>query len=212
MEGSATMARAEKAGTNPILQLKITLKGTKPPIWRRIQVESSNTLGDLHSILQIVIGWTDSHMHAFEGPFGTYGRPMPGDFMEIEDEEQAKLVDVLGEVKSRLRYDYDFGDNWEHDVVVEKIVAPESGVTYPRCIAGKRNCPPEDCGGVWGFYDMLDAARDPKHAEHEEYAEWLGDAYDEETFDLEETNACLVGVIKKERRWRKEMRKEIGSM
>ena len=213
-----------------IYHIRITLKGAQPPIWRRVAVPSDITLGRLHEVIQIVMGWTDSHLHQFvlrdkglkpslqemAGRFqqdawddGLLGRmrgerhfvpgtdPMGGP-MEIdgEDEDAVTLAEVCPKFKNKLAYEYDFGDGWMHTIEVQKIVEPEPDAAYPVCLAGKKACPPEDCGGVWGYYEMLEAVADTNHERHEELLEWLGDGFDPDAFDLTEINAVLA-------RWRK---------
>ena len=201
-----------------IHEVRITLDGSKPPIWRRVAVRSDITLGQLHVVIQIVMGWGDEHLHKFvlrtkkpkaapRGVLGEvffdrmggrrmfvpkttpYGDPLD---MDGEDEDAVTLAEVCPKVKSKLIYEYDFGDSWQHVIEVRKIVEPEPGVEYPHCLAGKKACPPEDCGGVWGYDDLLEAIADPGHERHEEMADWLGDEFDPDAFDLEEVNARLA--------------------
>lgn len=177
-----------------IYQLKVTLRESKPPIWRRIQVTSNTNLHRLHQILQAAMGWTDSHLHQFIVSGVYYGEPDPEDVdygMEIKNEKAVKLVRIVSGPKSRFVYQYDFGDNWEHDILVEKILPPPPGVRYPVCLEGKRACPPEDCGGIWGYAEFLKAIRNPRHSEHEEMLEWVGGEFDPEALDLEEINEAL---------------------
>jgi len=175
----------------PIYQIKVTLCESKPPIWRRILVPSDITLAKLHRILQAVMGWYDAHLHQFIVGGVYYGVPDPDDFIEIKSERRVRLNQIVAGEKSKFTYEYDFGDSWEHELLVEKIVPPENGVRYPVCIKGKRACPPEDVGGVWGYAEFLEAIRDPEHAEHEDYVEWIGGEFDPEAFDLDEINAAL---------------------
>lgn len=196
------MARAQKAKDERIFQLKVTLRGSKPPIWRRVQVEETARLGDLHAIIQCVMGWTDSHLHQFIIKGEYYGVPTAGDFEEVKDEDKFNLGGTVGKAKGKFVYEYDFGDSWEHEILVEKILPREAGVTYPRCLDGKRACPPEDCGGIWGYHDMLAAVADPKHPEHEELIEWLDGEFDPKAFDLEEVNKQLPKVCSESRSWR----------
>lgn len=175
-----------------IYQLKVTLKNVRPPIWRRIQVPTEITLARLHRILQNALGWTDSHLHQFIVGRTYIGLPDPDAFHPVIDERKVRLSEIA-QPKSRFQYEYDFGDGWTHDVLVEKTLPAESGVAYPRCIDGKRACPPEDCGGVWGYADFLDALADPKHEQHEDMKEWIGGDFDPEAFDLATTNALLRG-------------------
>lgn len=179
-----------------IYQLKITLKGSKPPIWRRILVPSNIDLGEFHGILQIVLGWTDSHLHQFISGRTMYGTPVD-EFgvdleMECEDETKYKLSQLLKRGKDSLNYEYDFGDGWEHKIVLEKILPYDGSVKVPTCIKGKRACPLEDCGGIWGYDNLLEVIKDPSHPEHREMLEWIGGEFDPEFFDIEETNSTLI--------------------
>lgn len=175
-----------------IYQLKVTLNGSKPPIWRRLQVSSAIDLPELHDILQIAMGWTDSHLHMFVVGNRQYGIPDP-DFEDEAVSEQGIRVDtLLKKEKDVLIYEYDFGDGWEHKVVLEKIVDDTAGVSVPRCIAGRRGCPPEDVGGIWGYEEFLTAYIDKTHPEHDEYVEWAGEYFDPERFDPLEVNEILA--------------------
>jgi hypothetical protein len=176
-----------------IYQIKVTLNNSHPPIWRRLQVPDNTTLLKLHDILQIVMGWTDSHLHEFTINGETYGDPENDElgFRGIKREERFKLSQVLHSEGQKFTYDYDFGDSWEHILLVEKIIPPEAGAPYPRCIKGKRACPPEDVGGVWGYAHFLEALNDPEHPEHDQYFDWAGGEFDPETFDIDEVNAIL---------------------
>jgi hypothetical protein len=173
-----------------IYQLKITLKHIRPPIWRRIQVKGNTTLGHLHEIIQIAMGWGNDHMHAFHIGMGQYGAPDEEFFSEMEDEGKVTLDNIEAEGDSFI-YEYDFGDGWEHSVKVEKILSAEQNVHYPRCLTGKRACPPEDCGGPWGYQHLLDVLSDPKHEEYNEMVEWIGRPIDAEAFDIDGVNAEL---------------------
>ena len=131
-----------KPDESPVFQLKITLQESKPPIWRRIQVRGSTTLSKLHQILQTVMGWTDSHLHQFIVDGVYYGIPDPDwSDLEIKSERRVKLGQIVTAGKDRFVYEYDFGDSWEHVIVVEKVLPAEPGVRYPTCLAGKRACP-----------------------------------------------------------------------
>ncbi len=190
------MPKAEPPTEDRIYQLKITLKHIRPPIWRRLQVRGDVTLGELHRFLQVAMGWWDSHLHLFTVGRTEYTRPYPEEdvFWEkpAKDEDEVRLGQVVRSEKTRFRYVYDYGDHWEHDIVVEKILPREGAATYPVCLAGRRACPPEDCGGPWGYAGMLEALRDPQHEEHESYLEWLGGSFDPEALDLEELNRRLA--------------------
>jgi hypothetical protein len=141
-----------------ILQLKITLKGiSKPPVWRRVQVRAEVTFAMLHQIIQAAFGWSDTHLHCFEYQGEQIGVPDPEWENDCADEAEATLGEVLIGPKDRVRYTYDFGDNWEHDIVLEKVVEPHAGEGRPALLAGKGARPPEDCGGPWGYAELKDA-------------------------------------------------------
>ena len=178
--------------TKHIYQIKITLIGAKPPIWRTVLVPDNIGLGAFHDVIQIVMGWTDSHFHQFIANNVFYGVPDEDFEMEVEDETKYKLSQLLEKEKESLIYEYDFGDSWEHEVLLEKILPFDSKAILPVCIKGKRACPPEDCGGVFGYVDLLQTISNPKHPEHEDMLEWLGEGFDPEAFDLEETNEDLA--------------------
>lgn len=173
-------------------QFKVTLLGIKPPIWRRIAVPSDYSLGELHYVLQLAMGWTDSHLHDFRIGDTTYGDPEQLEELGDEDEWYAPLTHVAPTARSRMRYMYDFGDSWEHDILVEKVGPPDPDTRYPVCLAGKRAGPPEDCGGVWGYADLLKAQADPDNPEYDEIREWIGGPIDPEAFALEHVNERLA--------------------
>ena len=191
---------ARKTDESPVYQLKVTLKESKPPIWRRIQVRGSTTLAKLHQVLQVVMGWTDSHLHQFIVGGVYFGVPDPEWDLEVKSERRVQLAQVLPDVKNRLVYEYDFGDSWAHELIVEKILPPEPGVRYPRCLAGKRACPPEDCGGVPGYCQILEALAEPEAEEHEELLAWVGDDFDPERLDLDAIDRQLMGLGTRRRR------------
>jgi len=174
-----------------IFQLKMQLAGVRPPVWRRVLVPGEIDLGGLHDVIQTAFGWTNSHLHQFEIGTARYGTPDPDWGLEdVADESRAKLF-RLAEVGSRLTYTYDFGDNWDHHVTVEKVLDAQPGTRYPKCAAGRRACPPEDVGGPWGYSDFLQALNDPKHDEHEQWSEWIGGSFDPDAFDLASADAAL---------------------
>lgn len=180
---------------NEIYQIKATIMGSRPPIWRRILVRPDIDLHEFHCILQGVFGWDDSHLHEFIAGDERYLMPHPGfddDLDSANDEQEARLGSVIKRVKGRIRYVYDFGDCWEHEILLEKKLPEEAGAQYPVCIKGKQNGPPEDSGGVWGYGDLLDAVRNPDHPEHDEMLEWIGEDFDPEAFDLEAANKRLA--------------------
>lgn len=184
--------------TQDLYQIKVTLLWTKPPIWRRLLVPSSLTLEQLHDVLQTAMGWTDSHMHEFRLGKRRIGRPELSDgfggFMNeptVESERAVRLGDLLQRTGAKMTYTYDFGDSWEHGIVLEKRLAPDPEATYPVCLDGRFACPPEDCGGIPGFYRLVEILADPEHEEYEEMREWAGD-YDPEAFSVDQVNKALA--------------------
>lgn len=173
-----------------IYQIKIELIDIKPEIWRRILVDSDILLVDFHRIIQTVMGWTNSHLHMFSDGIEYYS---PEEF-EVDntiDSGTVGLDEILHEEQSQIAYEYDFGDGWEHAITLEKILPPDNQTQIPKCVAGKRNCPPEDCGGIWGYAEMLEVLKQPDHEEYESYIEWLGEIFDPEYFDKDEINTML---------------------
>lgn len=170
-----------------ILRFKVMLMNSQPPIWRRIEVPDG-TLDDLHEHIQNAMGWTNSHLHQFVIDGHWYGDPelLDDGFDEsvIVDSTQTRLSTLFRKARrgKRFRYEYDFGDGWGHELTFEGCIAPQPGTQYPRCVAGARACPPEDVGGTWGYADVLEAFRDPKHEEHENMVEWIGRRFDPEKF------------------------------
>ncbi|HDQ15752.1 MAG TPA: plasmid pRiA4b ORF-3 family protein [Bacteroidetes bacterium] len=175
-----------------VYQFRIDLRDTKPPIWRRIQVPGTYTFWDLHVAIQDAMGWTDSHLHEFEiedptdGGKVRIGIPNEDYGDEVIPDWKRNISNFFSEKNPKAWYIYDFGDSWEHMIVLEKILVKEKDADYPRCIDGKRACPPEDCGGVWGYEEFLRAIRNPKHKEHKEMLEWIGGEFDSEHFDVKE--------------------------
>ncbi len=180
-----------------ILQLKITLKEIEPKIWRRFLVSDFWTFDKLHRIIQKVMGWENYHL--FEFKFGNTGiiPPDEGYLEENElDPKKVKIGEYVYKEKQKFEYVYDFGDSWEHEIVVEKITEDkiEDADKYPKCIGGERACPPEDCGGTGGyerFLEVLKTGKDPLGENPEGLKEWLGD-WEPEKFDLEEVNKEIL--------------------
>ncbi|TFV62284.1 plasmid pRiA4b ORF-3 family protein [Geodermatophilus sp. DF01-2] len=172
------------------VELTVTLRHTRPRVWRRLAVPPSLTLRELHAVLQTAMGWEDYHLHLFEVDGVFYGDVE--DFMgDLGDEETTTVRDVAARV-DRFRYEYDFGDGWDHDLRIGRRPVP-AGPDRPRCLGGARACPPEDCGGVPGYQHLLDVLADPAGAEDEdaELLEWLGDDYDPDAFDPAATDELL---------------------
>jgi hypothetical protein len=178
-----------KSKSGPIYQLKITLANVKPPVWRRVEVTDC-TLSGLNQIIQIVMGWGDAHLWAFDVGGRQYGEDETGE-MEMESSSTLRLSNVVQAGIKKFQYTYDFGDNWDHVILIEKVLEPDPQVKYPRCVKGSRACPPEDCGGPWGYGDFLDAIQNPRHESHREMLEWVGDGFDPEAFDLVAVNTGL---------------------
>lgn len=178
-----------------VYTLRVSLAESAPEIWRRIHVTDKMTLDDLHDTIQIAMGWTDSHLHRFTIGGKSYSKILPDiaamDGQDDIDEDRVRLGRVLKKKGHRFEYVYDYGDYCVHDIVVEDIGEPDPGRFYPACLAGERACPPEDCGSMSGFYQMLESLADPTDEEHQSYLEWLGDQYDPEHFDLRSVNHVL---------------------
>jgi hypothetical protein len=179
------MARTTRSTTRVGYQLKVTLKGSKPPIWRRIQVTSDTTLVKLHRILQRVMGWEGYHLDQFVIGGFAYGDPGLLGELEAEDARLVTLETIVRGEQFKFLYEYDFGESWEHELRIEKTLPLEEGKRYPVCLTGKRACPPEDCGGIWGYASFLEAIQDPTHPEHEEMVAWVGREFDPDAFDLD---------------------------
>jgi Plasmid pRiA4b ORF-3-like protein len=182
-----------------IYQFKVTLLGTRPPIWRRLLVPADLTLAQLHDALQVAMGWQECHMHEFTAGGRHFGRPDPEDrFMgmpPVENERRVRLSSVFRRIGAKAIYTYDMGDSWEHSIVLEKCFPAAPGIPYPVCTDGRLACPPEDCGGIGGFYDLLDALKDPTHEQHEELRDWVGEDYDPEEFSIEAVNRILTRLL-----------------
>jgi hypothetical protein len=173
-------------------QLKITLQDVDPPVWRRVLVPSEMTLFELHHVIQIVMGWDDSHLHDFTIKKQRYTLPSVEDF--DADESKARLLDVV-RPRSKFAYLYDFGDDWHHVILVEKVIHDDT-VIAPVCIAGERACPPEDSGGPWGYEQKLEAlSNGADDEESEELREWMGADFDPELFNVDLVNRELKKIF-----------------
>ncbi len=176
-----------------IYQVKISLRGSKPIIWRRILIPSDLLLPEFHQVIQTTMGWSNFHLHQFIKN-RTYYTPKFEEedfFGDSTDYEDIKVSDLLKREKEKIIYEYDFGDDWQHDVLLEKILPDDPQMKLPVCIKGKMNCPPEDCGGVWGYENMLEILSQPDHEEYEDYMDWLGGEFDPGYFDMDEINESL---------------------
>ncbi|HEX5366115.1 MAG TPA: plasmid pRiA4b ORF-3 family protein [Acidimicrobiales bacterium] len=173
--------------TGDVFQLKVTLLDTKPPIWRRVLVDGGSTLDHVHEVIQAAFGWWNYHLHEFEVGRSRYGVPDPDeDWGEPPRDERRTRLDAIASEGASFRYTYDFGDGWDHKVTVEKVLPTDSAPTAPACIDGRRACPPEDCGGTWGYRELLEILAKPSHPEHAARREWLDRTFDPEAFDPSE--------------------------
>ena len=172
--------------------LRVSLRDAEPEVWRRLVVRSETPLPKLNHALERAMGWEGYHLHMFDVGGILFGEP-DEDADYVINERAATVKHVLPRVGASLRWDYDFGDGWEHDVVVEAIESPVEGKRYPVCLDGARACPPEDCGGIPGYARLLAALADPKDPEHDELVEWAPDGFDPEGFDLVAANRGLRG-------------------
>lgn len=176
--------------------IKVSLRYMKPLVWRRLQVPSSTSLAELHQIIQVAIGWEDCHLHQFE-VHGTYFADPAHSLDDTMDESRSRLVRL--QAGDRFTYWYDFGDDWYHDLQVESVDRADPSLSYPRCVAGRRACPPEDCGGPMGFDELMGAMSDKDHPEHGMYRDWMeqiGETdYDPAHFDRDEINKVLESDV-----------------
>ncbi len=189
-------ARQARETSTTLYQFKITLLDVKPSIWRRIQVEDC-TLAKLHEHIQTAMGWMNCHLHLFVIDGERYGPHSPdGDDlgMKLKDASRVRLSQLIPRSGKpcRWRYAYDFGDGWEHEVLFEGTPTPEPKTKYPLCVEGERACPPEDCGGPWGYQGLLEALQDPGHEEHEATLEWVGGAFQPEKFAAKSATKRMV--------------------
>ncbi len=180
-------------------QLRIELREVLPPVWRRFLVPGSITLPGLHRVIQDVMGWENSHLHLFRFGKKEYGIPDPEYPSEMRNERGRRLREFLRDEGETFGYQYDFGDNWEHDVVVERIVTGAE-VTEATCLEGERACPPEDVGSPSGYMEYLEALKDPSHPDHQQMVEWRGPSFDPERFDPGRINRRLSLLSRRRRR------------
>ncbi len=175
--------------------MKISLLGvSKPPVWRRLLVPAEIGLDQFHDVIQAAMGWEDCHMHVFTGGSAEYGLTDPE--LGHEDERATTLTGLVSGPGERIRYTYDFGDDWKHDISVEDVVAADPDRLYPTCVSGKGACPPEDCGGPWGYQDLRGVLADTDHEDHDDMLEWLAleraSEFDPAGFDVDEADARLA--------------------
>jgi hypothetical protein len=191
MNPSAGMV-AYSRSKSMLFTLKITLLGTNPAIWRRVEVLDCITLEDLHNLVQCVMGWENCHLHQFFSGKERFGEPSPNnDDYNVKDESQFMLGEVLKRKGAKLKYEYDFGDSWLHEIELESKIPSTEEHTYPVCLGGARNCPPEDIGGVWGYAELVESVLNPRHPRRRHFEEWLEGTYDPDGFDLKKINKAL---------------------
>jgi hypothetical protein len=189
-------AKRKKSGPPaPAYRIKVSLRDAKPPIWRRLEVPGDISLADLHEVIQVAFGWRGHHLHVFETPYGDFGQPDPDMELDHRPEAPVTLEQVAPDVKSKILYTYDFGDGWDHDVVVEEIGPRDPALDYPRCTAGRRAAPPDDCGGMPGYADLMRVLGQPTHPEHDGTVAWLGlgsaAEFDPDAFDARQVTEAL---------------------
>ena len=182
-----------KRAASEIYELYVDLEDIEPPIWRRLLVPATITLPRLHGLLQLAMGWTNSHLHCFTFGKKTFGMAEVDDFGEVKmlDERRQTLGAALGEDIREFHYEYDFGDSWRCRIAAAPVVRPNREWHYPLCTGGARAAPPDDVGGAPGYEEFLLAIEDPKHKEHESMLVWIGGAFDPEGFDLNAINRTL---------------------
>lgn len=187
------MATRKRAASKTIYELYVELEHIEPLIWRRLLVPGSITLPKLHDLLQLAMGWTNSHLHSFTFGKKTYGMADVDDFGELDmlDERKQSLDAVLAESARAFLYEYDFGDSWRCRIAAKPLARPNTDWQYPLCTGGARAAPPDDVGGPGGYEEFLAAIKDPKHEEHESMLTWIGGAFDPEGFDLNGINRML---------------------
>ncbi len=194
----AKTAAPKKRVVADAITLKITLLNVKPPVWRRIVVPRSMTLDDLHTAIQIAMGWDGGHLHDFDVAGERYGDPSTTD--DVEDEGRLMLDSIVASGINRVKYTYDFGDDWQHAILIEKRPPPDAVKAWPACIGGANRCPPEDCGGPWGYAEVLEIFANPAHPRHDEQLEWIGEDFDPENFSVAEVDASLATAFRRNAR------------
>ena len=193
-KSKARPARRSVAKAETVYKLKIVLKHIKPDVWRRIELPDC-TLEDLHEVIQACMPWGNCHLWEFSVGQQRFGMEPEDDWFMMDDDSdpawEVQLSDLAAAGVKKFSYMYDFGDSWDHVITFEKPVARDPKAKYPRCVAGARACPPDDCGGPWGYAALLQVLADPKHPEHKHMMEWAGGPIDPEAFDLDAINKRL---------------------
>lgn len=173
--------------------MRVSLSEVEPTVWRRLLVPGGVRLAKLHDVLQAAMGWEDSHLHCFRIGDRRYGQQFDDYPPDELDEKDVTVLQAVGE-DDHFVYEYDFGDGWEHEVVVESISTAPPGLRFAVCLDGANACPPEDCGGPPGYASILGALADPGHEEHEDFTSWLGGPFDPAAFDVAAVNAALQTI------------------
>lgn len=174
-----------------LYELRVQLKDIEPPVWRELRVPRRMTLDELHEVLQVAMGWTNSHLYLFHAGGKKYGEPDPDpNWEKVQDSARTTLEDIVTEAGQSFVYEYDLGDSWMHEVTVSGSVEA-AGNERPRCLGGARACPPEDCGGPWRYQELLEAISDSRHEEHDELLDWVGEDFDPEAFDARSVDTAL---------------------
>lgn len=185
---------ASKQEPVQMYEIMITLTESAPAIWRRVRVPHNILLSDLHRVIQVAMGWDDDHLHEFQIGQKRYGPVMEG-FSPYENtvvSEDIVRLNGVAKPKAKFTYTYDFGDDWRHDIQIEREMAAETAVRKARCIEGAHACPPEDCGGIHRYAYMLEILADPQHDDHNDTMEWFGDGFDATAFDLADTDRAVA--------------------
>lgn len=172
-----------------VVSIKVTLLNISPPVWRRLLIPNEMTLADLHDAIQAAMGWHDCHLHVFHIDGRDYGDRRTVD--DVADENRLTLKSIAKSGVTRFAYTYDFGDSWEHSVVIEKAKPATLDIACPVCVGGKRACPPEDSGGPWGYHQLLEVLADPDHPDYAEQREWVGEDLDPEAFEIALANTLI---------------------
>ena len=190
--------------SDDIVRLKITLADTEPPIWRRVEVPAGMTLKDLHGVIQAAMGWDDDHLYQFHVGRETIAGPGMGDggfgMRRAVGAGRVRLDELAGRGIKRFVYEYDMGDSWEHRIQIEKLLPADPAARYPRLVDGAMQCPPEDVGGVPGFYEFLEAIADPEHPDHEDRLDWYGGTFDPAELDHDRIDKALARIASRRKR------------
>ncbi|MGH2985196.1 MAG: plasmid pRiA4b ORF-3 family protein [Solirubrobacterales bacterium] len=195
LSDAVAMGEGRGRGADVVVEIKVKLQGvSKPPVWRRLRLRANTPLDRLHEAIVAAFGWQGYHMHVFSSGPDEFGVPDPE--LGFIDERRVSLGQLIGGVGERLRYTYDFGDGWEHEIVAEELLDADPAVHYPILVEAKGACPPEDCGGPWGYAELKEILADPTHDQHQEMLEWLGlddaSAFDPGAVDVDDREEELA--------------------